>query len=292
MSTAVAMTGTRVLGSLLAVLACCSVPDIAAAQGRLEAQYIATLAGIPIGKGNWTVDVGESRYSAAASGMTTGLVRLFTGGRATGAAQGSLSPSRPLASSYAATIVTRHQTDEIRLTVAAGNVKEVKVEPPEKPDPKRIPVTDEQRRGVVDPMTASLMLVPANVDLQSPQACERRLAVFDGKLRYNLTFAFKRMEKVAAKKGYAGAAVVCSVAFEPVSGFVPDRSAIAYLSKPHGMEVWLVPIPGTRVLVPFRGQIETPVGLGVVEATQFVAAAGSAHAAKRTKGASVQDKTQ
>jgi hypothetical protein len=273
---------------LLAALACCSVPGIAAAQGRLEAQYIATLAGIPIGKGNWTVDVGESHYSAAASGMTTGLVRLFTGGRATGAAQGSLSASRPLASSYAATIVTKHRTDEIRLTVAGGDVKEARVDPPETPDPNRIPVTDEQRRGVVDPMTASLVLVPPGVELQSPQACERRLAVFDGKLRYNLTFAFKRMEKVAAKNGYAGAAVVCSVAFEPVSGFVPDRSAIAYLAKPHGMEVWLVPIPGTRVLVPFRGQIETPVGLGVVEATQFVAQAGSTHAAKGTKGAKTQ----
>ena len=65
-----------------------------------------------------------------------------------------------------------------------------------------------------------------------------------------------------------------AVAFEPVAGFVPKRSAIHYLSEPHGMEIWLVPIIGTRVMVPYRAQIETPVGLGVIEAAQFVAVAG------------------
>ena len=36
------------------------------------------------------------------------------------------------------------------------------------------------------------------------------------------------------------------------------------------MEVWLVPVAGTRVLVPFRFSVPTPLGLGVLEATQFV----------------------
>jgi hypothetical protein len=36
------------------------------------------------------------------------------------------------------------------------------------------------------------------------------------------------------------------------------------------MEVWLAPVTGTRVLVPFRISIPTPLGLGVLEATQFV----------------------
>jgi hypothetical protein len=37
------------------------------------------------------------------------------------------------------------------------------------------------------------------------------------------------------------------------------------------MEVWLVPIAGTRFVVPYRLAIPTPLGLGVLEATQFVA---------------------
>ena len=38
------------------------------------------------------------------------------------------------------------------------------------------------------------------------------------------------------------------------------------------IEVWLAPIAGTRVLVPFRAQGPTPIGPAVLEATQFVSA--------------------
>jgi hypothetical protein len=64
----------------------------------------------------------------------------------------------------------------------------------------------------------------------------------------------------------------------PVAGYIPSRSAIKYLARSEDIEVWLVPIAGTRVMVPFRAQIETPFGLGVVEATRFVATAGSSQA--------------
>jgi hypothetical protein len=52
---------------------------------------------------------------------------------------------------------------------------------------------------------------------------------------------------------------------------VPSRVAIKYLMDLKDAEVWLAPIAGTRVLVPFRFSIPTPVGMGVLEATQFIA---------------------
>jgi hypothetical protein len=254
-------------------LALVALPAAAQAQGKLEARYRASLAGLPIGKGSWVIDIGEAHYTAAASGVTTGLVKLFVGGKGTGAAKGTMTGGKPVASDYSATIRAGHHTDEVRMTVAAGTVKDVKLDPPQKPDPKRIPVTDAQRRGITDPMTASLIVIPGNGEMRSPQACERTVAVFDGKLRYDLKFAYKRIEMVKAEKGYSGPAVVCAVAFSPVAGFVPSRTAVRYLSKTDGIEVWLAPIAGTRVMVPFRAQIATPFGLGVVEATKFVSEA-------------------
>ena len=44
---------------------------VAHAQGRLEAEYVASLSGIPIGQGNWIVEISDSGYTAAASGATT-----------------------------------------------------------------------------------------------------------------------------------------------------------------------------------------------------------------------------
>ena len=92
-------------------------------------------------------------------------------------------------------------------------------------------------------------------------------------MRYDLRTTFKRIDQVKAEKGYQGPAVVCSVHFSPIAGFVPDRVAIRYLVSQHDIEAWLVPVAGTRVLVPFRVSVPTPLGLGVLQATHFVSTA-------------------
>ncbi len=45
-------------GAALAVMVGGAAVGVAHAQGRLEARYSATLAGMPFGKGTWTLDVG------------------------------------------------------------------------------------------------------------------------------------------------------------------------------------------------------------------------------------------
>ena len=258
--------------AVLAVAAGACVPA-AHAQGKLEAQYTAYLAGLPVGKGTWLVDIDDAHFSASASGTTTGLVRMFTGGQGTTTAQGSFNGGQTVASTYAAAIKTTHKADEVQMSVTNGTAKEVHLDPPLDSDPERVPITDALRQGIVDPMTASLMRMPGTGELLTPEACQRSASIFDGRLRYDLRLAYKRMEKVKAEKGYAGPAVVCAVYFTPVAGHIPSRATVKYLSEMRDMEVWLVPIAGTRVLVPFRFQLPTPVGMGVVEADQFVSVA-------------------
>jgi hypothetical protein len=92
-------------------------------------------------------------------------------------------------------------------------------------------------------------------------------------MRYDLHLSFKRMENVRAEHGYQGPAVVCALMFSPIAGHIPDRAAIRYLADLRTIEMWLAPIVGTRVLVPYRVTVPTPIGLGVLQATQFVSAA-------------------
>jgi hypothetical protein len=245
----------------------------ALAQGRLEARYVVTLAGIQIGKGNWVVDINGSHFSAAASGVTTGLMRVLTKGEGTSASRGTLHDGRPLHSVYASTIKSRRKTDEVRVVVDHGDVKDFKADPPPGHNKERLPVTAEQRHGVLDPMTASLIHVPGAGSPLVPDACQRTLPIFDGRIRYDLNLAFKRMDEVKADKGYAGPVVVCAVYFSPIGGYIPSRVTIRYLKKQRDMEIWLAPIAGTRVLVPYRAQGPTPIGEAVMEATEFVASA-------------------
>jgi len=258
------------LASCVLAAAASGAIGVAFAEGRLEARYSATLAGIPIGSGSWTIEAAETQYTATVNGSTSGLLRAFTGGQGNATARTTLNSGKILSSIYAATITTRKHTDSIRITINNGNVKDFKIDPPQDQDPERVPITEAHQHNVLDPMTASLVRVSGNGDLLSPEACDRTIAVFDGRLRYDLQFAFKRMDNVKAKKGYAGQVVVCAAYFSPVAGFIPSRTAIKYLSNQREMEIWLAPIAGTRVLVPYRAQSPTPVGQAVLEASEFI----------------------
>ena len=240
------------------------------AQGKVDARYVVTLAGVPIGRGAWVIDINDDQYIAAANGKTTGLLSVFASGEGTSAARGYVSKGQLVPSTYVSSMTTDKKTEELHITLAGGNVKDYTVDPPTPPHPDRIPLTDAHRRGVSDPMSASLAHVAGTGDPVSPEACNRTVAVFDGRLRYDLKLAYKRMDAVQAGKGYAGPAVVCALYFTPIAGYIPGRAAIKYLIAQRDMEAWLVPVAGTRVMVPFRVVIPTPLGMGVLEANEFV----------------------
>ena len=243
------------------------------AEGKLEARYVVSLAGIQVGKGNWLIEVSDSHYSAAASGTTTGLLHVFNDGHGNSSTRGTLQSGRPVSAIFASTIIAGKKADEVRITIANGSVKDFSVDPPQDNAPERIPLTEVHRKDVLDPMSASLLRVPGNGDPVKEDACKQKLSVFDGRLRYDLQLDYKRMDNVKSDKGYAGPVVVCSVYFTPVAGYIVSRSAIRYIAKLRDIEVWMAPISGTRVLVPYRLQGPTPIGQAVMEAKEFVSVA-------------------
>ena len=249
----------------------------AGAQGRLDARYVVTLGGLPIGRGAWAIDIHDSQYVASANGTTTGLLRVFASGQGSTAVRGTVSNGHILPAAYASTVTTDRKSEELHINLAGGNVKDYSVDPPTPPSPDRIPVTDAHRRGVTDPMSAALTPVAGTADPVSPEACERKVAIFDGRMRYDLKLAYKRMETVRAARGYQGPAVVCAVYFVPIAGYIPQRAAIKYLISQRDIEAWLAPVAGTRVVVPFRVSLPTPLGLGIMEATDFVTEAQRSH---------------
>src|SRR5229473_4075115 len=155
----------RVSASLCAgaLLVLAALPP-AFAQGRLDAHYEATLAGIPVGKGAWTIDISDDQFSASAFGRTVGLLKAFAGGTGTGASQGRIVGGALVPTNYSATTTTSKKSEAIRMVLTGGNVREYAIEPEPPVDPDRIPVTDAHRRGVYDPMTGSMLRVPGTAD--------------------------------------------------------------------------------------------------------------------------------
>jgi hypothetical protein len=260
----------------------------ASAEARLDARYTAMLAGLPVGKGVWQIDVADDQYSAVASGRTSGLLAVFSGGHGSAASRGVVKGGLLQAVSYASNVISDKKTDEVRMALSAGTVKEFSAEPPLPPVPDRVPVTDAHRRGVTDPMTGSLVAMAGNGATVTPDVCRRTLPIFDGRGRFDLVLSFKRIEYVRAERGYEGPVVVCGVSYRPISGHRPNRSAIRYLMESRDIEVWFAPVVGTRILAPYRISVPTVLGPAVLEANTFLV---TAHPG-RTGGAPANVKTQ
>jgi len=235
---------------------------------RLDARYTVTLAGIKLGEGSWQVDVGDDQFLASATGSTSGLARIFNSGTGVTTVRGAINNGQVVPASYVVSMKWGKKFEDMTMKLADGAIKEVSIVPPANVVPDRVPVTDAHRRNVLDPMTGSLLRVPGNGDLMVPETCKQHTPIFDGRMRYDLTFTFKRIEQVKVP-GYQGPALVCAIYFAPLAGYTPDRPAIKFLIDQRDMETWIVPIAGTRVMVPVRVVIPTPLGQGVLQATQL-----------------------
>ena len=214
-----------------------------------------------------------TRFRPPPRAAPPGLLKAFSGGTGSGASQGRVVGGALVANAYTATTTTQKKSETIRMVLANGNVKEFSIEPVPPVDPDRVVVTDAHRKGVLDPMTGSMLRVAGNGELLSPDSCRTGAGIFDGRMRYDLKLDYKRMETVKAERGYHGPALVCAVYFTPVAGYIPDRPVIKYLATERRIEIAFVPIAGTRILVPFRMTIPTPFGPAMLEATSFVTSA-------------------
>ena len=244
--------------------------NLAAAQAKLDTTYSATLLGLPFGYISWTIELRNNRFATAASGALSGLLRIFSDGHGTVTAHGTLSAGQPVASNFALRVLAGKWSDEVRIVFHGDKAREyVATVPPPNPTQNLVPLTDANRVGVVDPMTALLIHIPGTGDTVVPEACERTIPVFDGHTRYNLRLSFSRFDKVHSETGYQGPVVVCSVKFFPVAGYDPKHFLVTYLVSQRDTEVWLAPFVGSRLMVPYRLSVPTPFGLGILQATKF-----------------------
>src|ERR1700733_5162208 len=85
------------------------------AQGKLEAQYEATLAGIPVGRGAWNIEITDDQFSASAVGGTAGLLKSFSSSSGTGSAQGRVVNGALVSTNYSASTTTSKKSEAIHM---------------------------------------------------------------------------------------------------------------------------------------------------------------------------------
>jgi len=255
----------QVIGSAFALLTA-ALGNRAHAEGKLDASYTISFARIRVGDISATGVFGESEYVISARGRAGGIMKVLVDGEASFSTRGTVKDGYPVPTTFTSKIVSDAETSDVTMVLDEGSVKELAAAAPTKSD--RVPVTQANRQGIVDPLTAMLFSAAAAGEGLHRDVCRHTLPIFDGQQRYDLKLAFKRMDKVTAEKGYAGPVVVCSVSYEPIAGH-RAYPLVKYLSEGREMEMALAPVAGTRLLAPFRMLVVSALANLVIEANQF-----------------------
>ena len=239
---------------------------------KIIANYGVYWAGLRFGDVRLVITVRGSRYKMKGNGRFSVMGGLIYEWRGNTASTGELTKSGPEPSLYTLSYSGGDKHGDVRISFVDGAVSDVAMSPKKRPNPKNIPVTKEQLRGVLDPMTGAFLRARpdlANADLK---VCDETIPAFDGKLRFDIVLVPKEQRRVESKEpdAYAGLAAVCGVKFVPISGFRPGDRGITFMSS-HAdeIEVWLVPLPNTVMYLPYRISVPTAFGSGSAEMLSF-----------------------
>jgi hypothetical protein len=214
-----AQTTLLATGSAL-VLLLAAVDDHAHAEANLDVSYTISFARIRVGDIAATVVFGDNEYAISARGRAGGVMRVLVDGEASFTTRGTVKDGHPVPTTFTSKIISNTEISGVTMVLDEGGVKELAAVP--QPGGDRVPITEANRQGIVDPLTAMFFSAAAAGEGLSPEACRQTLPIFDGHHRYDLKLRFKRMDEVSAEKGYAGRVVVCSVGYEPIAGHRPS----------------------------------------------------------------------
>ncbi len=190
---------------------------------------------------------------------------------------------------YALTYQGGGKGEQLRMNFAGGGVTDVAIVPRHRASPRTIPVTKEQLEKVFDPLSGAFLYAHSDNPNGDARVCEQQVPVFDGRQRFDLVLTPKRVVQVKRDPksgGYAGPAVICQVRFIPIAGYQPENPGIQLMSQSDEIEVWLVPLRGTSMYVPYRIVLPTPIGYGSALG-HLVPSQGSAAREQRSRAAAI-----
>jgi hypothetical protein len=264
------VSGLKTFGRLIALPVLASILAVAPANAKkssIGGLYNISIAGFTVGRGSLSLVLQGNAYSAKVGLEPAGIGTLFTTGKGGAEASGWLVGSKVVPSNYQMASHAANRDFYVALKQGSGHIRKMEVTPQFKPNKERIKVTGKHRKNAMDPLSAALMPVQSAKKALGPEACKRKLPIFDGWTRFDIKLSYQGTKDVSGK-GYDGPVVVCKAKWVPVAGHRPSKESVKYMAKAN-MEAWLAPMGRDNVLVPYRISIDTASGRLVVEATKL-----------------------
>lgn len=223
---------------------------------EVQALYKVRFNGFEVGTFEFNATVNAQSYVLTGNAQLSALLGVLNWKGETRAA-GTLTTTAPKPSGYTFDFNGIGKNGSIKMSFAGDNITNVSHIPPLSPQPDTVPVRNEDLKNVLDPLTAVMALARST----SGSPCGRKLAVFDGRQRFDLMLTFSREERVveARPSGQPDMAVVCRVQFIPLSGHKMNAET-EHMASTSGIELALRPVPSVNLFVPYQITIPTIAG--------------------------------
>jgi len=238
----------------------------APAENTIQLAWMIYMSGIKLGVVGLKTSFQPGVYSSVSSLKTGGLVSVFYEAKIYANSAGLVVGSTLRPRTYTANADTRKK-QKTELAYSAAGVT-LLADPPY--NTERFPVSDEQKRDTLDPVSAMTFAI-SGISVTQQHPCGDTLHVFDGARRYDVEFKF--MENTTLDSdGYSGPAIKCEVIYKQVAGFKPS---VKQGDKTYPIYVWGAPFqtqapgPLRRFYVPVKIMTETAFGTAVARAHQI-----------------------
>jgi hypothetical protein len=244
----------------------------------VRARYSVSLVGLHIGEAAAVGSLEPGKYRIDFNARLTGVAAMVADVKMALTSTGALRKGLVAPATYATTSGNSQETRTVRMSLDSGNVKAVDISPPWFDWDNRIPVTEANKRNVLDPTSAFIMAVPDGQPLVGPSACNRRIPVYDGFVRFDITLSYVATRNVSIG-GYSGPVSVCAARYTPIAGQKRDSRSARFMAANRQIEAWLAPVQGAHVVVPIRVELMTLAGDALIEAVEFSVSPGDYSAA-------------
>ena len=242
-----------------------------APSSTLDLTYNLYVGGIPLGKVAMSARFQGNDYKAISSLETKGVVNAFWQSKIETASSGSATKDKLRPSLYDSFSQNRAvQRQHATLTFGPDGPVSVSSDPPYRDN--KYPISDDQKKGTLDPLSAAVYLTGGIATTDRSRPCDLTAPVFDGRRRYNVVSNFVKTAAVHMDNGlYSGPAMVCQIHYNEIAGY--RQSIIEQSRNMPKMYAWVVSVPSStdpnrRYMVPIRIWAETEYGIVAAVASQ------------------------
>lgn len=223
--------------------------------------YQIALSGLPLANAFFQARKADNTYAIDAQISSIGLGDIIADAKAEMSSAGAVKEGRfrPEKFSFRYKYGKRVRTFETRFE--GGNVVSSVVQPKPKKRKGWVEVMPEDLRAVTDPIAG--LVVPTEGEL-----CRSEIKVYDGESRLSLRLARKREEPFKTE-GFKGSAIVCSILYEPKSGYRKGHNDVDYVRRLRNMEIWFAKSTPMNVYAPVFLSVPTKYGTLTITATHF-----------------------